>query len=126
MLQSFWSSDFPAKPGPFEQHRVTDDGERTRCHGNDADHRVQQTHGGDGDGGDVVTPGPEHVLYDLAEGQPREFHRLHHLGEFAADQGDVRRLDGDIRAGADGDAHVGLLERRASLMPSPTMATCWP
>ena len=41
----------------------------------------------------------------------------------AADERHVGCLDGDIRAGADGDAQVGLRQRGASLMPSPTIAT---
>ena len=44
--------------------------------------------------------------------RPRQRDRRRHQPRVAADERDVGRLDGHVRAGADGDADVGLGERR--------------
>jgi hypothetical protein len=46
--------------------------------------------------------------------------------EVALQQRDARALDRDIGAGAHGDADIGGGKRRASLTPSPAMATIRP
>jgi len=44
----------------------------------------------------------------------------------AFQQSDAGVFDGDVGAGAHGDADIGGGQRGASLMPSPAMATTWP
>jgi hypothetical protein len=41
-----------------------------------------------------------------------------------AHEGHAGGFHGHVRAGAHGEAEIGSGERRASLIPSPTMATC--
>ena len=49
------------------------------------------------------------------------------LLDVVVDQGDVRRVHGDVAAHAPhGDAHEGFFRAGASLMPSPIMHTGWP
>ena len=69
---------------------------------------MQQADGCDGDGGDVVAKGPVQVLDNLGERRFRQPDGFDHLGQFAGDKGDIGRLDGDISAGTDGDADIGL------------------
>jgi hypothetical protein len=52
--------------------------------------------------------------------------RPHDAGEIALEQRDARAFDGDVGAGAHGDADIGGRQRGASLTPSPAIATTRP
>ena len=61
----------------------------------------------DRDQHDVVGERPEQVLADDRHGRPRQVDRGRDGTRVASDEGDVRCLDGDVRAGADRDTEVG-------------------
>jgi hypothetical protein len=61
---------------------------------------------------DVVTGGPDQVLDHLAVGSPGETDDRGDIMRVAFDENDVSRFNGDIRAGADGNADISLRERR--------------
>src|SRR5205807_2761907 len=81
-------------------------------HGRPGDDRVEEPGHGQRDGGGVVPEGPAEVLEDGAERSPGEADGGGHAVELGREQGDVGALDGDVGAGADGDAEVGLDEGR--------------
>ena len=57
---------------------------------------------------DVVDESPEEVLVDRAQGGAAERDRPPDRGQVAADERDIAGFDGDIAAGADGEADIGL------------------
>ena len=63
---SLWGSAVEAS----ESERVGDDRDAGEGHGCAGEHWVEQSEGGDGDGGRVVGEGPEQVLLDGAVGPP--------------------------------------------------------
>ena len=75
-------AQFPAEQGIIEPRRQRD-----------ADH--------------VVEKGPEEVLVDVAQHRPAQADRRGHVGQAALHQHHVRRVDGDVRTGPDGDAGIG-------------------
>mmetsp|Transcript_127687 Transcript_127687/g.397657 ORF Transcript_127687/g.397657 Transcript_127687/m.397657 type:complete len:443 (-) Transcript_127687:1736-3064(-) len=75
------------------------------------DCRVEQACG-HGQGDDVEAEGPEEVPHDRPEGGPAQLQEGHALAQLRADEGHVRGLHGDLGADADGDADVGLGQRR--------------
>ena len=74
----------------------------------------------------VIGKRPEKVLPDGAQRPLAQRNRGDNAVQFTANKGDIAGFHGDIRAGADGDGNVRLRQRRASLMPSPTIATILP
>ena len=63
----------------------------------------------DADG--VVAAGPEQVLADDAGGAPGQREQVGQAAQVVADQGDVGGAAGDLGAGAEGDADIGLGQR---------------
>ncbi len=68
--------------------------------------------GRDRHAGGVVDEGEEQVLADVAHGRRRQPARAHDAGEVALEQRDAGALDGDVGAGAHGDADIGRGQRR--------------
>ena len=60
----------------------------------------------------VIKERPEQVLPDVPQHGPGQLRRRGHVREAALHQHDIRRLNGDIGARADGKAHVRLHQRR--------------
>src|ERR671916_790974 len=78
--------------------------------------RVQDT-GGDRDERDVVGEGPEQVLLYVPHRGLREIYGAGDAAHVAGDQGQIRRLHRDVRAGAYGDAYVGPRQGRGVVDP---------
>ena len=95
--------------------RVEHEAHAGQRHGETRDHwteqpsgdRVEHT-GGDRDADDVISERPRVILMDIAHSRIRQVDEFHHPAQIAAHQCDIRRLHGHIRAGADGDAKIGL------------------
>ena len=90
-----------------------------QCHRKSCNHWAEQPSGEgvehtcrDRDADDVVSEGPRIVLTDIAHGRVRQVDEFQHAAQIAAHQRDIRRLHGHIRAGADGDAKIGLRQGR--------------
>ncbi len=62
--------------------------------------------------GHVVDERAGQVLLDVAHGRATDLDSRHHPAQAALNQGDIGRLDGDVRARADCDPHVRRRERR--------------
>ena len=103
-----------------EPERVRDDADRAHRHRGRREDRVEQDAvppvqgaGGDRDERQVVDERPAEALLDGGDGAPGQGDGGHDAAQVAADQGDVGGGDRDVGAGAQGDAEVGLGERRA-------------
>src|SRR6202030_388404 len=96
---------------------VGDDRDAGKRHGRPGDDGVEDAECGEGDGGDVVAERPAQVLEDGAEGAPGQAEGGDHAVEVTGQEGDVGRFDGDIGAGPDGDAQVGLNQGRRVVDP---------
>src|ERR1700737_3717809 len=70
--------------------------------------RIQHAQRGKGDRGGVVTEGPAEILMDRPQGLSRQLDRTHDTVEPAGHQRDIGGLDGDIGAGANRNAEIGL------------------
>lgn len=77
----------------------------------DAKGRIKHT-GGNRDQRHVVGKGPEQVLPDIADRGLGQRDRGRHAIQAARHQDDIGGLDGDIGAGADGQAHIRLGQGR--------------
>ena len=91
----------------------------TETHGSGGQHGIQgQVHGriqdtgGHGDADGVIKEGPEQVLLNVPQHGAGEVHGGGDVQQAALHQHHIRRLDGDVRTGADGKAHIGLRQRR--------------
>ena len=113
--------DRPAGPDVDrpEPQRVRHDADRGQRHRGGGEGRAQQDPEGrvehahrDRDQHDVVGERPEQVLADDPERGARQRDRRRDQPRVAADQRDVRGLDGHVRAGPDGHAEVGAGQRR--------------
>ena len=60
---------------------------------------------------EVVAGGPPQVLLHLAVAGPGQLDHRQHRARVVAGQDDAGRRDGDVGAGADGDADIGLRQR---------------
>ncbi len=94
-----------------EPQAVRDDEQARQRHRSAGDHRVQHAGRRQGDRDDVVGESPEQVRLDRGERAAREADRVRDRAEVVAHDRDVTGLDRDVRAGAHGDAEVGLGER---------------
>ena len=72
-----------------------------------AEEGVEHAHG-HGDAERVVDEGAEQVLAHVAHRRLADLDRGHDAHQAALDERHVARLDGHVRAGADGEADVGL------------------
>ena len=95
---------------PTQAQRVGDNRDARQAHGRAGDGGVEQAEGGGGQRDDVVAEGPGQVLLDRAQRGARQADRIAGGTDVARDERQVRRLDGDVRAGPDGEAKVGLRE----------------
>jgi hypothetical protein len=111
---------------PAQAQRVADHRDAREDHRQAGDDGVEQADRGQRDRGDVVAEGPAEVLLDRAQRGAAEADGVGGGAQVAGDEREVGGLDGDVGAGADAQAEVGLGERGASLTPSPTMATTRP
>ena len=97
----------------IQAQRVADDTEAGQAHRGGAEHGVQRQAegdehtGGQRDANDVVDEGPEQILVDVAQGGAAQADGGGHIGEPGVHQHHVRRINGDVRSGTDGDAGVG-------------------
>ena len=97
---------------------VRDHAEARQAHGRRAEHGVERQaerdeHARrDGDADGVVEKRPEQVLVDVAQRRAAEPDGRRHVAQAAVDEHDVGRVDGHVRARADGDADVRARERR--------------
>ena len=108
----------------LEPQRIADHADAGEGHGASRQDRVQfleerwrpgkqrQNTGRYRDQNAVVTKSPAQILANIAHRRPRQLERLGHLAQVATHQGDVSRLHSHIGTGANGDADVGLGQRR--------------
>ena len=81
-------------------------------HGVQGQSQAAEHTGGNGDADDVVDERPEQVFLDVAHHPTGQAHRLHHILEGGLHEYHIRRIQGDVRPGANGDAHLGTGQRR--------------
>ena len=92
---------------------VRHDAEGAEAHRSRAQHRVERqarpnkAARGDGDADGVIEEGPEQVLVDVPQRGAGHADGGGDVRELALHEHDVRGVDGDVRAGADGYAYVG-------------------
>ena len=107
--------DGAGTPEAAQPQGVAEHADRAHDHCGGREHGVEQQPvpgvegaGGDGDEQHVVAEGPRQALLHRADRAPGESDGRDDAAQVAADQGDVGCGDGDVGAGADGDAEVGL------------------
>ena len=99
-------------PNQIQTESIGDNAEAGQAHGSCPEHRVQRQPQGDehpssqGDANGVIEEGPEQVLVDVPQGSPAETNGRRHIAEPALHQHHIGRVNGHVRAGADGDAQV--------------------
>ena len=98
----------------LEPQGIGDHAHRAEAHGSGGKHGVElepegdkQHTGSQRDSNGVVEEGPEQVLLDVADHRVGEFDGGNGIQQVALHQDDVGRFDGDIGAGANGNAHIG-------------------
>ena len=107
-----------AQPEQIQAQGVRDHAEARQAHGCRAEHGVERQaerdeHARrDGDADGVVEKRPEQVLVDVAQRRAAEPDGRRDVAQAAVDEHDVGRVDGHVRARADGDADVRARERR--------------
>ena len=98
---------------------VGDHAEAAEAHGGSGKHGAKadtQSHQGprrDGDAHGVIEEGPEQVLVDVAQSGAAEADGSADIQQAALHQHQVRRVHGNVRPGADGDAHIRTLQGRS-------------
>ena len=97
----------------LEPQGIGDNAHRAEAHGGSGEHGVELESEGDKqharsqrDADGVVEEGPEQILLDVADHRAGEFNGGDSVEQVALHQDDVGGFDGDIGAGADGNAHV--------------------
>ena len=92
---------------------VRHDAEARKAHRRRAEHRVHlpaeqvdPCTGGKRDADDIVEKCPEQILVDIAQRSAAQADGSRNIEQAALHEHDVRRVDGDVRACADGDAGV--------------------
>ena len=105
-----------------ETQRIHAYSEARQAHRRRADHRAhlesESQHsrveaGRQRDADHVIEEGPEQVLMDVPQRRPSETDRRRHIRKPALHQDHIRRIDGDICAGTDGDAEIRTCEGRS-------------
>src|SRR3954467_15077238 len=95
-----------------EAEGVRDDEDAREGHRTAGDEWVQIAERRERERCDVVREGPEEVALARRERPPREADRIADCAQVAADEGQVTRLDCDVRARAECEPEIRLRERR--------------
>ena len=97
----------------LEPQGVCDNAHRAEAHGGSGEHGVELESEGDKqharsqrDADGVIEEGPEQILLDVADYRAGELNGGDSVEQVALHQDDVGGFDGDIGAGADGNAHI--------------------
>src|ERR1700734_2442051 len=103
--------------GVAKAQGIGDDGDGTEAHGCAGEHGAQKDAeewiegaGCDGDTHKIIDEREEKVLADVAERGVAEANGPGDAPEIPLEKRDARALDGDVRAGAHGDAYVRFAE----------------
>ena len=98
---------------PAQAQRIAHHKHRAEAHRERAEHRVHlELEGGveharrDGNADGVVEERPEEVFLDVADDRAAQLHGGRDVEKVTAHQHNIRRLDGDVRTGTDGNADV--------------------
>ncbi len=95
---------------------VHTDGETGKAHAGGADHGVHlpfEEPRRQRDADEIVEESPEQVLVNVFQYRTGKAHRGRHIGQGAVHQDNIGGVNGDVRAGADGDADIRTGQRRS-------------
>ena len=98
---------------PAQAQRIAHHKHRAEAHRERAEHRVHlelevgvEHARRDGNADGVVEERPEEVFLDVADDRAAQLHGGRDVEKITAHQHNIRRLDGDVRTGTDGNADV--------------------